>query len=276
VAGHRVDAEANRKERAVLIKHLSNVALLGSGWVLYLLLGLSVVSLGIMFERWTFFRKHRGDVRRLGNQLLERLRKGDRRGAEELLRRSPTLEAATLLPVLDWLDGGPDAVSEALEAEIGRQRHELERGLTFLGTLGNNAPFVGLLGTVIGVIDAFHQLGAGQTKAQMGNVMIGISEALVATGVGLLVALPAVVAFNVAQKKIAEIESNVEVIGKQVLALLESEAKLVHEFRLIEEMPPDGSSQTDSLPPQDAPEPSLDALASHALEETNGRARQFS
>jgi biopolymer transport protein ExbB/biopolymer transport protein TolQ len=95
--------------------------------------------------------------------------------------------------------------------------------MSLLGTLGNNAPFIGLLGTVLGVIQAFHQLGdggAGQNKAAMGNVMTGIAEALIATGVGLVVAIPAVVAFNVAQKKIGEIESNVTSIGKQLLALL--------------------------------------------------------
>ena len=84
--------------------------------------------------------------------------------------------------------------------------------MTLLGTLGNNAPFVGLLGTVLGVIEAFHQLGAaGQNKEAMGNVMAGIAEALVATGVGLFVALPAVVAYNIVQKKIGEIEANVAV-----------------------------------------------------------------
>jgi biopolymer transport protein ExbB/biopolymer transport protein TolQ len=93
--------------------------------------------------------------------------------------------------------------------------------MTFLGTLGNNAPFIGLLGTVLGVIQSFQMLGeGGGNKAAMGNVMSGIAEALIATGVGLFVALPAVVAFNVCQKQINDIEGNVSVIGKQLLALL--------------------------------------------------------
>ena len=89
-----------------------------------------------------------------------------------------------------------------------------------LGTLGNNAPFVGLLGTVIGVIVAFADLADGSSKVQMDKVMGGIAEALVATGVGLFVAIPAVVAYNVFQKKIAEIEDNVSSIGKRLCALL--------------------------------------------------------
>jgi len=80
--------------------------------------------------------------------------------------------------------------------------------MNLLGTLGNNAPFVGLLGTVLGVIISFHALGdAGQNTQAMGGVMAGISEALVATGVGLFVALPAVVAYNAIQKRIGEVES---------------------------------------------------------------------
>ncbi len=99
--------------------------------------------------------------------------------------------------------------------------------MTFLGTLGNNAPFIGLFGTVLGVIQAFHMLGnKSGDNAAMGNVMVGISEALIATGVGLVVAIPAVVAFNMAQKKIGEIEGNVASIGKQLLALLKYDGRL--------------------------------------------------
>ena len=96
---------------------------------------------------------------------------------------------------------GPEAVDEALDAEMRQEASRARAGHDLLGTLGNNAPFVGLLGTVLGVIEAFHLLGEGQNKAAMGNVMSGIAEALVATGVGLFVALPAVVAYNVMQQE---------------------------------------------------------------------------
>jgi biopolymer transport protein ExbB/biopolymer transport protein TolQ len=122
-----------------------------------------------------------------------------------------------------------------------KKRRELERGMTPMGTIGNNAPFVGLLGTVIGVIDAFHLLGQGQNKDAMSNVMTGISEALVATGVGLFVALPAVVAYNLIGKKVNDIEANVAVIGKQLLAFLKSQEKLAAEFGALGENPDQGS-----------------------------------
>jgi biopolymer transport protein ExbB/biopolymer transport protein TolQ len=104
-------------------------------------------------------------------------------------------------------------------------RREMESGMTMLGTLGNNAPFVGLLGTVIGVIEAFHQLSDASNKGAMNNVMAGIAEALVATGVGLFVAIPAVVAYNIAQKKISDIESNVTSMAKLLAAIIKFREK---------------------------------------------------
>jgi biopolymer transport protein ExbB/TolQ len=220
-----------------VIERLSRVALLGSAWVLYVLFGLSIFSIGIMIERYIFFRIRKDDTDKLGDDLIAYLRDGDLRGAEQVLSRSPSIEAAVMKPVLKWLDGGPGAVEEALDAEMKKKRREVERGMTPMGTIGNNAPFVGLLGTVIGVIDAFHLLGAGQNKEAMGNVMSGISEALVATGVGLFVALPAVVAYNVMAKKVNEIEANVGIIGKQLLAFLKSQEKLNQELRALGEAP---------------------------------------
>jgi biopolymer transport protein ExbB/biopolymer transport protein TolQ len=124
---------------------------------------------------------------------------------------------------LRWAHGGPRALADALEASLARSRRELVRSTNLLATLGNNAPFIGLLGTVIGIINAFHQLGdTGQNKAAMGNVMSGIAEALIATGVGLFVALPAVVVYNLIQKRIADVETSVQVLGKLAGAFVES------------------------------------------------------
>src|SRR6202044_246273 len=146
--------------------------------------------------------------------------------ARQVLRESRSLEAGIVLGALRWVHGGPRAFADALDASVASARGQLLRSTYLLGTLGNNAPFVGLLGTVIGVIDAFHQLGAvGQNHGAMGNVMTGIAEALVATGVGIFVAIPAVVAYNVLQKKIAEVETGVMVLGKLAGAYAESRAR---------------------------------------------------
>ncbi len=206
----------------MLVERLLRLALLGSSWVMYLLLFLSIFSIGYMIERLVFFRKNRGDVDAMTDRLAALLGDDDVDGAEKLLADSKSVEAQVLLGALYWFRGGPKAFTDAVESQLGRKKKELERGMGFLGTLGSNAPFIGLLGTVIGVIEAFHQLGDAQNKAAMGNVMAGIAEALVATGVGLFVAIPAVVAYNVVQTRIGAIETNVAAVTKQLTAILEA------------------------------------------------------
>ena len=207
----------------MLVERLSRIALFGSTWVLYLLLGLSVVSLASALERWVFFARRSDDLDALAARFSEALEVEDFDRARQVLRESRSLEAGIVLKALRWVHGGPAALANAIDASLGNARGQLQRSTYLLGTLGNNAPFVGLLGTVIGVIDAFHQLGdAGQNHGAMGNVMTGIAEALVATGVGLFVALPAVVAYNLLQKKISEVETGVLVLGKLAGAFAEA------------------------------------------------------
>jgi biopolymer transport protein ExbB/biopolymer transport protein TolQ len=209
------------------------VALLGSEWVLYGLLLLSVVSFSTMFERWLYFRRRSDDLVRLRKELSARLVDDDLAAAEALLENSPSLEARVAREGLRWRIGGPGAISDAVDSELARLKPELERGTNFLGTVGNNAPFVGLFGTVLGVIIAFHALGsAGQNTSQMGGVMAGIAEALVATGVGLFVALPAVVAYNVIQKRIGEIESNALSFTKLLTAYVKAHGAGLHGDKL--------------------------------------------
>jgi biopolymer transport protein ExbB/TolQ len=206
----------------MLVEKLMKVALLGSSWVMYLLFALSVFSIGAMIERALYFRKRSDDVDELGEKLVAALEQGDTDAAVALLKKSPSIEASVLAPAMRYLSAGPEAVADAIESGMIRARMDLERGSTLLGTLGNNAPFIGLFGTVIGVIMAFHQLGSSQTSQSMNAVMGGIAEALVATGVGLFVAIPAVVAYNIIQKAIGDIESNLNAIAKDVAAVLKS------------------------------------------------------
>jgi biopolymer transport protein ExbB/biopolymer transport protein TolQ len=204
-----------------LVERLQRVASGGGGWVLWLMIALSVLSIAIMAERLIFFATKRDDIDALTKKLIALLREDKREEAEALLARSKSVEAAVIKPCLAWAEHGPDAFREVVDAELTKARRDLERGTTFLGTIGNNGPFIGLVGTVLGVIQAFQQLG-NQSKDAMGNVMVGIAEALIATGVGLFVAIPAVVAFNVVSRSITNVESNVNVMAKYVIALLSS------------------------------------------------------
>jgi biopolymer transport protein ExbB/biopolymer transport protein TolQ len=205
----------------MLIERLLKVALLGSEWVLYLLAFLSMLSFTIMAERFFFFRKHRGDVEELGKRLSAELSKGDLGSAAQMLNASRTIEGQVAVEALRWAYAGPEAVADAVDAELARRKKDLEAGTNFLGTVGNNSPFVGLFGTVLGVIIAFEALGkAGGNASAMGSVMAGIAEALVATGVGLFVALPAVVAYNIVQKRIGEVENGAVALTKLVCAFI--------------------------------------------------------
>ena len=212
----------------MLIEKLLKVAMLGSSWVMYLLLGLSVLSFGAMLERWFFFFKRRGDFDDLCEKLVSALEKGDDQEAHEMLKKSKMLEASVIEPTMRLMPGGPEALEDAIESEMVKPRQEMERGCPLLGTLGNTAPFIGLFGTVIGVIISFQQLAVNQASNGMSGVMAGIAEALIATGVGLFVAIPAVVAYNLVQKKIGDIDGNVTVLTKQITALLKAEANGMH------------------------------------------------
>lgn len=208
----------------MIVERLLRIALVGSTWVLYLLLALSVFSIGIILERALYFRRHSDDVNRLRAGLRIALAEKGYERAESLLAKSRALEARVLHRAWVFRAGGAEAISDAIDSELADTRKDLERGTLLLGTLGNNAPFIGLFGTVLGVIEAFHQLGAsGQNQGAMGNVMAAIAEALVATGVGLFVALPAVVAYNVLQKRIGDIETGAISLGKLVTASLKAE-----------------------------------------------------
>lgn len=204
----------------MIVEQLSKIAMLGASWVLYLLLLLSVVSIGAMLERFLFFRKNKLEGGALDEALAKALAKNDYAAARRALEQSSSLEASILREALQWKRGGPEAVNDALESALGRARGALDRGTNLLGTLGNNAPFIGLFGTVIGVIEAFAHLGANAQGAGMAKVMGGIAEALIATGVGIFVAIPAVVAYNVCQKKAGEIETHAQSLARLFTAWL--------------------------------------------------------
>ncbi len=201
----------------------------GAGWVMWLLIGLSVLSVAIMLERVWFYWTLRDDIGKLAQELRELLRADNLEGARKRLEASPSAEAAVVLAGLMEADRGPKSAQEAMTGAAALQRMKLERRLAFLGTLGNNAPFIGLFGTVIGVIDAFEALGqqsptvaAATAAAGMApqEVMKAIAEALVATAAGLFVAIPAVIAFNWLQRHAKAILANTDALGGVLLAHL--------------------------------------------------------
>jgi biopolymer transport protein ExbB len=195
---------------------------LGAAPVLWLMIGLSLVSITIMVERALYFRGARGDLPWLVAELSTHLEQGDVEGARTALRDQRCVEAEVVRAGLREWQRGPRAVRAALSSALALQKNVLERRLGLLGTLGSNAPFVGLLGTVIGIMLAFEELSlAGQTAQATQGVMSSIAEALVATAIGLCVAIPAVAAFNAFQRQVRSILGNGEALAHLLLVHLD-------------------------------------------------------
>lgn len=193
----------------------------GSRWVLWLLLGLSVAAIAVIAERVWFFVQESAPRARL-DLALATLRAKGAEAALAKLTDARSMEAAVARACLAHASDGPAAVEEHKAAAIEAERIRYERRLAFLGTLGNNAPFVGLFGTVLGIIRAFNDLAANSVQGSQA-VMSGIAEALVATGVGLLVALPAVATYNTFIRRVETATGGAESIAHQILAHLKAE-----------------------------------------------------
>jgi biopolymer transport protein ExbB/TolQ len=193
----------------------------GSSWVLYLLMGLSIVAVAVMIERIWFYLQERRPPGVLEESLVA-LRKGGPAAALAKLADARSMEAAVARECLSHAADGTAAAEERKAAALERERARYESRLAFLGTLGNNAPFIGLFGTVLGIIRAFHDL-AGASMQGTQAVMAGIAEALVATGIGLLVALPAVATYNAFTRHVERRTSATEVFAHEILALLKRE-----------------------------------------------------
>ena len=200
-----------------LTSKLLRVTLSSAEWVLWLLVALSVASLAVILERAMFFR-----ARRLQRavEITQRLSRGEVEAVRALVEGQDALEARVLQQGLQALPQGPEVVEEVVAAAMAAERPRYERFLSFLGTLGSNAPFVGLFGTVLGIIKAFNDLGAVAIRgsAIQQTVMTGISEALVATAVGLAVAIPAVVAYNLFTRALKNRVGRAQVLAHALVA----------------------------------------------------------
>lgn len=202
-------------------ERLTAFALLGATWVMWLLIALSVVSIAVILERLYFFLSTRDDIDALRTRLTEALDSGDIARAHKALASSRSVEASIAQAGLDSVEDGSKSAEERIQGQQQLARLTMERNLAYLGTLGNNAPFVGLLGTVIGIIRAFHSLD--QNKGQVtSGLMADVGEALVATAIGILVALPAVAAFNYFQRIIKSRLARGSALGSDILSHLVS------------------------------------------------------
>ena len=200
-----------------IVQSFLDLALLGSEWVLWLLLVLSIVSVALIIERAVYYHRIKLDYEAFSKEFGDLASKKDREGIEKLCANQPSVQCRMLIRGLENFDRGPDAVEQSMRGYLVAEKNMMDRGLVFLGTMGNNAPFIGLFGTVIGIIVAFNDLGEN-IGGGASVVMAGISEALVATAVGLLVAIPAVISYNYFQRMVKKHLSSSESYMEQLVA----------------------------------------------------------
>lgn len=197
-------------------------ALLGANWVLWVLILLSIASLAIVIERLIFYGGMSGTDTGLAKSLGNALARRDYMQAKSLVKGATGPGARMVASILDGEAKSAAAASALVDAARPAEKFRLERNLAFLGTVGSNAPFIGLFGTVLEILRVFNLLGEqGVTSGgEAAKIMTGISEALVATAIGLLVAIPAVIAYNALQRRVKSLMSQGEGLVNMALALI--------------------------------------------------------
>ncbi|HMU82349.1 MAG TPA: MotA/TolQ/ExbB proton channel family protein [Leptospiraceae bacterium] len=191
---------------------------LGSEWVLVILLLLSVLSIAMTLERWQFYRKAQSGIVAFRSSLRTLIVEAKWKESLALVEariaakkgKYPDLEtdmAYTLLTHTKAAGGqavSPASMNQLAQDSLTRSRIAWDKYLTVLASIGSNTPFFGLFGTVLGIMKAFADLGTGGAAGAQGatQVSAGIAEALVATAIGLFVAIPAVVSYNTFQKRV--------------------------------------------------------------------------
>ena len=211
----------------MLSKLILGLSLTGAEWVLYLLILLSVYSLALIFERWIFFGKASKGLTEFRDKIRSAILNGKRDEALSLakvrleeFKNASDMETGLVLSLLHAnVTPSVEIFNELANDSIVRARIRWEKNLSVLATIGSNAPFIGLFGTVLGIIQAFHDL-SNQAASGVQSVTGGISEALVATAVGILVAIPAVVAYNSFSKKVKTAVQQADALKSFLIAYL--------------------------------------------------------
>lgn len=212
-----------------MLSHLFlGMSLLGAEWVLYILVVLSILSITLIFDRVLFYRSAQAGLTDFRLKIRAAVAAGKwdeaRSSAEARLKataeRSSDLETEMALELLKQADkASPDVLTEVARDAVYRSKIVWEKNLSILATIGSNAPFLGLFGTVLGIIRAFHDLKQ-ESGAGIQAVSSGISEALVATAVGILVAIPAVVAYNLFQRRVKSAMAEAEALKSFLIGKL--------------------------------------------------------
>jgi|CXWL01.1.fsa_nt_gi biopolymer transport protein ExbB len=198
---------------------LNLLPMLRESFTLIILLFCSFLSISFAIERWWYFRSAQASPDDVLGHVRKSLEGGKTDAAAAYCQKHPSAVAAVVAYGLLHAARARKDLEELLLTKLKEERIKLERFLGVLGTLGNISPFIGLFGTVVGIIKAFRDLAASGTGGPA-VVAKGIAEALVATAAGLLVAIPASILYNYFMRRLKVITVDMEVASARLLVML--------------------------------------------------------
>lgn len=186
--------------------------------VIVVLVLMSILSITMIFERYMYLKKISSESQRIRARIKLSLQSGTVDDFEDLAKDPTTLEGRAASYALKYLKTyGDKGFEEVFNTFMLTEKSDLEKYLPVLATISSNAPFIGLLGTVLGIMKAFNDLSQAAEAGQQ-TVMAGISVALVATAAGLFVAIPASMFYNYFTRKVKSIITSVESVKELGLA----------------------------------------------------------
>ncbi len=209
----------------MLTEKLFNIAQGGAEAILWVMVAMSVLSIATILERLFSLRQAASASKKIKLRLKEVLQSNNLSELEDLSKDRDSLEGRGLSYGLRHVkENGVNGLAEIFNSFALIEKPALERSLNFLATVGSNAPFLGLLGTVLGIMKAFKDLSANVTAGNEA-VMLGIAEALISTAIGLVVAIPAVIAFNYFQKQVKGHMQSLESVKELCIAYAKNKGK---------------------------------------------------
>jgi len=206
------------------------IQVIRSSWVLVLMFVLSIIVVAVAIERWFYFARTKLDSDKFLEQIKAYIIDEKYNEAISFSKKSKGVIPVVVRAGLEERHLPRDEVAKLMEASQAEQKVNLQRYLNILGSIGSTAPFIGLFGTVLGIIKAFRDL-AGSAGGGPEIVMVGIAEALVATAGGLAVAIPAVLLYNYFTDKVKNIIVEMDTVTRKTLVILANYGEGAHARR---------------------------------------------
>jgi len=232
-----------------LTQLLVNIACLGTDWVLWLLLGLSILSCQVILDRVCFFWKRRANADSLAKQMYSLLRQGEVAKARAIVLRSGAPECIVLAAGLSDIQRGPQVVAEAMKAAQARERLRMEGEMSLLTMIATYSPVIGLMGTVLAAVAAIHNMSYPFSEQNLVEATTaGLSEALMSSAAGLFVAIFAGVGQHLLARWIQTVTAQINALMHLVLAEAQLLERLATEARFAEALP--AEKQPAAEPPE--------------------------